>query len=404
MDSGHELFGKYRLQQLIGRGAFATVFRAEYQGGLGFRKQVALKVMRRRLTGADDPVFIKFLNEARLGAAILHPNLVEFYECGRVGDRLYIAMELIPGPTLADVIQVAPDLGHLLDDDFVLALVHQTARGLAALHSTVVEGAHVWAIHGDLKPGNIMLSPAGVAKITDWGIGRHANEAGEASGADGPGGSPLYMSPEQARGKVLDQASDVFSFGVTILELINREPVFDSETIEGVVRRVCEVDATDALDEARSRFPRLTPVLQTCLSAEPADRYPDGAALVTALRSVEPPAFAEEIIGALACEVQRDVEYQREALRHSPIQQFWSRLTEGDGDSESVNIDTMGRAELQPADLAASPRPAGSRLPVSRRPRGSWLPWVVAGALLVVVVLLFGPQLLASHGCAITGS
>jgi len=158
-----ELFGKYLIQDLIGRGAYSTVYRAQFQGGYGFRKRVALKVMRRRLASAEEEVSQDFLNEARLGAAIQHPNLVEFYECGRVGDRLYIAMELVEGPNLAEVIRTVPSLGLQLEDDFVLALALQTARGLQALHTATVEGTRIWAIHRDLKPGNILLSPVGQA-------------------------------------------------------------------------------------------------------------------------------------------------------------------------------------------------------------------------------------------------
>jgi len=401
MTDGDDLFGKYRLQHLIGRGAYSTVFRAEYQGGYGFRKPVALKVMRRRLTSADEPASQEFLNEARLGAAILHPNLVEFYECGRVGDRLYIAMELVPGPNLADVIRVAPTLGMQIEDDFVMAVAQQTARGLAALHTAQVEGSPIWAIHRDLKPGNVLLSPAGLAKITDYGIARYATDAYETIRSSGPRGSPLYMSPEQTRGLDLTQASDVFSFASTLLELINLRPVFGSPTIEGVVRKVSEVDAADALIAARSRFPELAPVLENCLLADPENRYPDGPALVEALKVVEPPAFPEESVSAIGVEVQRAVEFQREALERKPVSQFWSRLADAEEDSVSVSLDLMStdNAAVQPTRL---PKPASDTLSDSPeeeeragpRLRTPWIPWIVAAAALVVIAILLGPRLM----------
>ena len=407
MTGDTDLFGKYRLKHLIGRGAYSTVFRAEYQGGYGFRKPVALKVMRRRLSSVDEPASQEFLNEARLGAAIQHPNLVEFYECGRVGDRLYIAMELVPGPNLAEVIRIAPSLGLQLEDEFVLTVAHQTARGLAALHSAQVEGSRIWAIHRDLKPGNILLSPAGHAKITDYGIARYATDAYETVRSDGPLGSPLYMSPEQTRGEAVTQASDTFSFGTTILELINLRPVFGSTTIEGVVRKVGEVDASDALIAARSRFPQLVPVLEDCLLSDPAKRYRDGPALVEALKAIEPPAFAEEVVSGIGAEVQRAVEFQREEIRRKPVRQFWSRLSDADEDSVSISLDLMSSdtAGVQPNNLAAQAGSAAVAVqgdePIARRPWTPWIPWLVAAVALVGIALLLGPRLGGSGGTTV---
>ena len=408
--TGDDLFGKYRLEHLIGRGAHSTVFRAEFLGGYGFRKPVALKVLRRRLSSDDSDATQEFLNEARLGAAIQHPNLVEFYECGRVGERLYIAMELVDGPNLSEVIRIAPSLGIQIEDDFVAAIALQTARGLAALHSAVVEGSQIWAIHRDLKPGNILLSPAGLAKITDYGIARYATDAYQTIQSEGPRGSPLYMSPEQTRGEELSQASDVFSFGVTILELINLRPVFGSSTIEGVVRKVSEVDATDALVAARSQFPQLVLVLEDCLLADPTQRFPDGSALVEALKAMDPPAFAEEFISSIGAEVQRAVDYQREAIRRKPERQYWSRLGNGDEDSVSVSLDLMSSdtAGVQPSNMAEarSPTPAAAeeRGTASRRLRALWVPWLVTAAALVVIALLLGPRILQGDGGVIAAA
>ncbi len=343
---GPKIFGKYRLVSLLGRGAFSTVYRAELHSSYGFRKRVAIKVMRRRLSSTNEPASQEFLNEARLGAAVQHPNLVEFYECGRVGDRLYIAMELVEGPSLAELVKVSPNLGATIEDDVVLAVAMQCARGLRALHMAVVDDQPIRAIHRDLKPGNILLSPAGQAKLTDYGVARYAADSYETITADGPLGSPLYMSPEQARGQELTQASDIFSFGTTILELINGRPVFGSSTIEGVVRNVDRGDVGDALMGARARFPTLVPVLENCLLTDPTNRIAHGGALVEALKDVEPPPFADEHVASLATQVFRAVEFQREALRRNPIEQFWSKL---DDDEDSVSVPIQPALEPEPA-------------------------------------------------------
>jgi serine/threonine protein kinase len=343
-----KIFGKYRLLSLLGRGAFSTVYRAELHSSYGFRKRVAIKVMRRRLSSTNEPASQEFLNEARLGAAVQHPNLVEFYECGRVGDRLYIAMELVEGPSLAELVKVSPNLGMAIEDDVVLAVAMQCARGLRALHTAVVDDQPIQAIHRDLKPGNILLSPAGQAKLTDYGVARYATDTYETITADGPLGSPLYMSPEQARGQELTQASDIFSYGTTILELINGRPVFGSSTIEGVVRNVDRGDVGDALMGARARFPTLVPVLENCLLTDPSNRIAHGSALVEALKDVDPPPFADEQVASLASQVFSAVEFQREALRRNPIEQFWSKL--GD-DEDSVSVPIQPEPEPDSAGL-----------------------------------------------------
>ena len=356
-DQGLETFGKYAIEYILGRGGYSTVYRAELRGDYGFRKPVALKVMRHRLDHADEPATKDFLNEARLGAAVRHANLVEFYECGRVGNSLYIALELVEGPTLAEFIKVAPTLGLEAEDSAVLSVAMQSALGLRALHSAKVDGLSIHAIHRDFKPGNILLSASGEVKLTDYGITRYATDGYQTIGAGGPLGSPLYMSPEQARGEELTQASDIFSFGTSVLELITGRPVFGATTIEGIVHQVGRADVSEALTEARERFPHLVQILENCLLAEPQNRFPDGAALVEGLKDATPPAFAEEELGTLAQEVYRAVEFKRRAARKRPVRKFWNSLSD---DEDSVSI------EIQPG--FDSPSTGGSVEPLAAFP------------------------------------
>lgn len=419
-----ELFGTYAIQGLIGRGSFSSVFRAQLQGQYGFRKQVALKVLRHRLQSADEQVSADFLNEARLGASIRHPNLVEFYECGRVGDRLYIAMDLVDGPDLGQLLQMVPDTIPPLSDDLIVTLAMQLARGLKALHLATHDDKPIMAIHRDFKPGNILLSPHGLAKITDYGIVRFAADFYEPEETEGLRGSPLYMSPEQARGEALTQASDIFSFGVTVLEMINGAPVFREDTVSRIVDRVRHADASSALLTARSHFPELVSVLEDCLLADPASRIPHGAALVEALKDVDPPPFGEELITNLAVECYGFLEIQQASMWNRPIAKFWATLV--DDEEESVSIQLVGFGEPQedrvtdleqvmaeadaaeearvadddstasePAAPVARPEPVPVPDPVpAQQPRRALLPWLVAiVAVLSLVVLLVLPRL-----------
>jgi serine/threonine protein kinase len=420
-----ELFGTYAIQSLIGRGSFSSVFRAQLQGQYGFRKQVGLKVLRHRLKNADEKVSADFLNEARLGASIRHPNLVEFYECGRVGDRLYIAMELVDGPDLGQLLQMVPDPLPPLSDELVITLAMQLARGLKALHLATHDGKPIQAIHRDFKPGNILLSPHGLAKITDYGIVRFAADFYEPDQTEGLRGSPLYMSPEQARGEPLTQASDIFSFGVTVLEMITGAPVFREDTVSRIVDRVQHADAGAALLIARAQFPQLVAVLEDCLLPDPASRIPHGGALVEALKDIDPPPFGEELITDMAVETYGFLEIQQASMWNRPVSKFWATLVDDEEESVSIQLVGFGGAQedrvtdleqvLAAADAAEDARvdaeesasetttaAAAATADASqvdrRRPR-ALLPWIVTGvAVVAVLILLVLPRFRTSPG------
>jgi len=404
------LFGRYRVQRLIGRGGFASVYRAEFQGDYGFRKPVALKVLRRRLRSLQELASKDFLNEARLGASIRHRNLVEFYECGRVGDRLYIAMELVAGPNLQQVLEDREVLGELLTDECVLAIALHTAHGLKALHEAAIDGVRLNPIHQDMKPGNILLSPEGQAKLSDYGIARFAADFYETLGVDGPRGSPPYMSPEQTLGERLTQASDVFSFASVICELATGHNPFIAESVEGILERVRTADVGGTLEEMRPRFPRLTPVLERCLQRDPEQRYPDATALVEALKDVHPPPFEHELVQRVTEVGYERVRESRRQLAKRPVQVFWGELPEekvekpdpwdvtdaGERILPDVLEDTLGGLQITAGKLEEEGGAAKQKVlvggiyqPPPPEPRSGLvrsLPWVVTAVLALALV------------------
>ncbi len=407
--ASHEipLFGRYRVQRLIGRGGFASVYRAEFLGEYGFRKPVALKVLRRRLRSLQELASKDFLNEARLGASIRHRNLVEFYECGRVGDRLYIAMELVEGPNLQQVLEERSELERYLDDDLVLAVALHTAHGLKALHEAAIDGVRLDPIHQDMKPGNILLSPEGQAKLTDYGIARFAADFYETLGVDGPRGSPPYMSPEQTLGERLTQASDVWSYAAMIVELATGTNPFLADSVEGILERIRRADPGETLDAMWDRFPLLVPVLQRCLVRDPAERIADGTELVEALRVVTPPPLEHELVADLARTGYERVQEKERRLAARPVQVFWGDLPEETSQSAEeqraatdsalpdVLEDTLGGLQITAGKLDDTSDSehlvlvGGIEQPAPPAPRSTLLralPWAVAsvvGALLI---------------------
>jgi serine/threonine protein kinase len=411
-DAERPRFGDYEILDTLGHGGFASVYRAAFHGSFGFRKQVALKVLHRRFDSVEEQASAEFLNEARLGASIRHPNLVEFYECGRVGDRLYIAMELVDGPNLAQVLQLGSELTAPLTDAVILAMAMQMARGLAGLHGATVEGREVQAVHRDFKPANILVSSLGQAKITDYGITRFAADFYQTLDQGGPRGSPLYMSPEQVRGKPLTQSSDVFAFGSTVLEMILGRPVFIADTVDGIIQQVGAADVSEALTEARARFPSLVPVLEYCMLPEPSSRYKNGAALVAGLHDVEPPPFGEELIGQVS-QATMDIISRLDAKRAKrPVDRFWCLTSElkrdGDGTVQAVDVPPPVPLPIDTHDddtdeyVAASAQPTAT-LPavadasdtdeadVDASALRRWWPAALAVAAIVVAVLIAIP-------------
>ncbi len=395
-------FGDYEILGTIGHGGFASVYRAAFHGSFGFRKQVALKVLHRRFDSVEEQASAEFLNEARLGASIRHPNLVEFYECGRVGDRLYIAMELIEGPNLAQVLQLGSELTAPLNDAVILALAMQMARGLKGLHGARVEGREVLAVHRDFKPANILVSSLGQAKITDYGITRFAADFYQTLDQGGPRGSPLYMSPEQVRGRSLTQASDVFAFGSTVLEMILGRPVFIADTVDAIIRSVGAADVSGALTEARGRFPALVPVLENCLLPDPSSRYANGAALVTGLHDVEPPPFGEELIGKVS-DATMDIISRLDAKRaQRPMERFWCLTSElqrgGDGTVEAVSVPPPVPLPIETHDdetdeeaFVEVSQAAPAAIPDDVPARRTWVPVALALGGIVLAALIAIP-------------
>jgi len=350
-------FGSYRLLSMLGRGGFATVFRAELLGEYGFTKQVALKVLRRRVDSLDEREVTGFLNEARLGAYLSHANLVEFYECGRVDDLLYIAMELVSGPNLSQVLRMVPEHLDPLDSDAVLTIAAQTARGLKALHEATIDGRRLGAIHRDMKPANILLAPQGQAKITDYGITRVAADFYQTMASGTVRGSPLYMSPEQARGDELTQASDVFSYGLVVLEMITGTPVLVANSLDAIVQRAREADVGPSLAAARREYPQLAAFLEGCVAARPGARHADGAALLEAIKEMEPPAFGDEKVAAVASDGARILSEYEEKRRSVPVRKYWSRLPDGEDGRNLGDLSTQGGAGDESPEGSGDPGP-----------------------------------------------
>jgi serine/threonine protein kinase len=278
----------YRILEKLSAGGMGVVYRAE---DLILRRPVALKFLSPEIV-ADEERRARFQREARLAAAVNHPNTCTVHEVGQVdaigswmaaGEAVvpigtpFIAMELVEGETLAAKLARS---GRLPVRE-VLDLAVQAAAGLAEAH---VHGV----VHRDLKPQNVMVTPAGRVKILDFGLAKpftsiHGTDAvistGEMISADlGDGssvvaGTVAYMSPEQALGRPVDPRSDVFAFGIVLYELVAGRRPFRGDTATTIVAKILEAEAEPLPSSANDVPPLLVRIVQRCLQKRPEDRY-----------------------------------------------------------------------------------------------------------------------------------
>jgi predicted ATPase len=213
----------------LGRGGMGVVYKAR-QGSLD--RLVALKFLAADC--ACDPIWLaRFQREARTASALNHPHICTIYDTGESEGRPYLSMELVEGRTLESLV------GSRLDVEELTRLIGQAARALAAAHAAGV-------VHRDIKPANLMVRDDGILKVLDFGLARRLAESrlprpGPSGVSTDPGtrvGTPLYMSPEQARAEPVDGATDIFSLGVVLYELATGQAPFRADSDIGVMHAI----------------------------------------------------------------------------------------------------------------------------------------------------------------------
>ena len=276
------LLGRYLLQRLIGKGGTGLVFEAELQGPVGFRKQVALKLLKTPEGGPTEEQRQELLGEARLGGLLRHPNIVDTYELGEHEGRFFISLELIEGMSMHQILRQRGALPPLA----ALDVACQACAGLAHAHALTVQGQSVQFVHRDLKLGNMLVTRDGLVKLVDFGI---SSALGVVDARDETKivGTPSYMSPEQVRCKPLDARSDLFSLGVVLYIMLTANRLFPGQSPAEVLHSVLSVDQllaeNNSMDLADYALPGSAAVLRRLLAANRSRRYGSAAELAIAL-------------------------------------------------------------------------------------------------------------------------
>ncbi|SER90336.1 serine/threonine protein kinase [Propionibacterium cyclohexanicum] len=265
------LGGRYELQETIGRGGMAEVWRAR---DLRLDRDVAVKRLRADL--ATDPTFIsRFEREAQSAAGLNHPNIVSVYDTGSQVDPTtgillpYIVMELVGGRTLREMLRegrtIVPDRALVYTQGVLDALTYSHKHGI---------------IHRDIKPANVMITPTGQVKVMDFGIARAvADTSATMTQTAAVIGTAQYLSPEQARGETVDARSDIYSAGCLLYELLTGRPPFVGDSPVAVAYQHVREQAVPPSQIDPELTPEMDAVTMKALAKSPADRYQDARAM-----------------------------------------------------------------------------------------------------------------------------
>ncbi|MEO6446257.1 MAG: serine/threonine-protein kinase [Gemmatimonadaceae bacterium] len=262
--------GKYRVEELVGSGGFAWVYRG-YDPELDIR--VALKVLKPQFAG-DGNFEERFRREASTAAKLRHPNIISIYSVGRDGDAVYFAMDFLPSG-LADKLEVTT----ALPEEFCVRMGIDVARALGFAHR---EGV----VHRDIKVDNILFDGHGNAVVADFGIARAVTGYTNQTGTNMVVGTPQYFAPEQARAKPLDGRADIYSLGVSLYRSATGRLPFEGDDWYEIARQHVEEPPPSPRGLNAALSPAFDQLILRCLAKHPDDRPATGEQLADELAAV----------------------------------------------------------------------------------------------------------------------
>lgn len=269
--------GRYEIRSKIGEGGMGEVYRAR---DTKLNRDAAIKILPEAFAQDSDRL-ARFKREAQVLASLNHPNIASIFGLEESNGSMALAMELVEGPTLADRIAAGP-----IPIDEALAIARQIAAALEAAHERGI-------IHRDIKPANVKVTPEGTVKVLDFGLAKvFVDDAPAADLSHSPTlikgtqagmilGTAAYMSPEQAKGKVVDKRSDIWAFGCVLFEMLTGRQSFSGETLTDILASVVRAEPDWSLLSA-STPEAIRRLLRRCLTKDPKQRLRDvGEARIT---------------------------------------------------------------------------------------------------------------------------
>ena len=284
--SGHTIDGKYQLVSIAGEGGMATVYKAVVRGAAGFQRTVAVKHIKPEYRALKNYIDM-FIEEARVGSELAHPNIVQVFDFVSEAGSYYLVMEWVEGIDLGAFIKAYRDKGKAVAWPLAVAIGIGTLRGLGAAHDRVApNGTPAPVIHRDVSPHNVLLGVNGVVKLSDFGLARARDRAASLTAPGTVKGKLSYLAPEVTYGKPNTVQSDLFGAGSVVWEALAGERLFDGKNDIEIFKKIraCQIPS---IQEKRPDVPAaLAAVLDTALQADPANRYATAEEFAHALGQV----------------------------------------------------------------------------------------------------------------------
>jgi eukaryotic-like serine/threonine-protein kinase len=386
-------FGKYLLIRQLAVGGMAEVYLARQSGPAGFEKECVIKRILPNL--AVDQQFVHmFLDEARIAARLSHPNIVQIYEFGTVGDHDYfLAMEHVHGVDLQQMFDAETSRNGRIPLPIALRLISQVAEGLDHAHrATDGRGQKLGVVHRDVTPSNVIVSFDGVAKILDFGIAKASAKQGRTEVGVIKGKIP-YMSPEQVQGEPLDGRSDLFSLGAVLYELTTGQKPFEGSNAAELSLKIAHDDPTPPEMLADGYPEGLSEIVRRALAKRKQGRFATGREMQEAIEefllgsrmrctSHDVAAYLEDLLPGRREQLAEQVDIPVQV--HDPTMPM--NMKTGSGPTNKTNLGGADEGEHGPVmggDLSSSQ--LGNYDDVRRNLGGSG-----KGVMFVMVLLVVG--------------
>lgn len=338
--SGHLIDGKYQLVSLAGEGGMASVYKAVIRGAAGFQRTVAVKHIKPEYRALKNYIDM-FIEEARVGSELAHPNIVQVHDFCSESGSYYLIMEWVEGIDLGALIKGYRDTVRDVAWPLAVTIGIGTLRGLGAAHDRVApDGTPAPVIHRDVSPHNVLLGLNGAVKLSDFGLARARDRAASLTAPGTVKGKLSYLAPEVTFGKPNTVQSDLFGVGSVLWETLTGDRLFDGKNDIEIFKKIraCQIPS---IQTRRKDVPAaLAAILEVALSADPANRY----------------ATADEFAHALDQVVKQAVGFNTATALGAAVAEARARLKQG-GPGTDDQSTTEHRAELEASAVEAEVDP-----------------------------------------------